>query len=660
MKKMTLEQFKEQFNIKLNNQQLKAVQSVQNPTLLLAVPGSGKTTVLVTRLGYMIYCLGIEPESILTVTYTVAATNYMRQRFETMFGEQLAARLEFRTINGICSKIINYYGNCIGRKAFDLITEEGFKSKILSLIYQKELNEYPSENDLQTVITLITYIKNMMLSNEEIESLGKKENLPLAEIYKAYCGELRRQSLMDYDDQMVYAYTMLKTTPQVLEYFQNMYQYICVDEAQDTSKIQHKIIEILAMKNKKLFMVGDEDQSIYGFRAAYPEALLSFESTYPEGKILLMEENFRSDGAIVTAADRFIQKNKLRHKKNMKASRSMAKDIRLIEVKTRKSQYSYLTKVAENCNVDTAVLYRDNESIIPVVDMLERSGIDYKIKNADLTFFNHKIVTDIKNIIRFAENPKDTEIFMQIYCKIGTYLSKMGAIEACRISEEKGIPVIDSALRYGRIPKGTEKSLKAMKTHIESILEESAYKAVYRIVNFMGYSAYLERAKIKDGKISILQALAANEKTSEDFLNRLDELAMIIKNKKNNYDCKFTLSTIHSSKGLEYDTVYIMDVKDGVFPEKVVANRKKATDEEIKTYEEERRLYYVAVTRAKNQLCIFDFKDSSTFNNQLLGINVKSSADKTKFQKSGKKGIIATDRKTSKAIEMLRSKSYLR
>lgn len=660
MKKMTLEQFKEQFNIKLNNQQLKAVQSVQNPTLLLAVPGSGKTTVLVTRLGYMIYCLGIEPESILTITYTVAATNYMRQRFETMFGEQLAARLEFRTINGICSKIINYYGNCIGRKAFDLITEEGFKSKILSLIYQKELNEYPSENDLQTVITLITYIKNMMLSNEEIESLGKKENLPLAEIYKAYCGELRRQSLMDYDDQMVYAYTMLKTTPQVLEYFQNMYQYICVDEAQDTSKIQHKIIEILAMKNKKLFMVGDEDQSIYGFRAAYPEALLSFESTYPEGKILRMEENFRSDGAIVSAADRFIQKNKLRHKKNMKASRDMVKDIRLIEVKTRKSQYSYLTKVAENCNVDTAVLYRDNESIIPVVDMLERSGIDYKIKNADLTFFNHKIVTDIKNIIRFAENPKDTEIFMQIYFKIGTYLSKMGAIEACRISEEKGIPVIDSALRYGRIPKGTEKSLKAMKTHIESILEESAYKAVYRIVNFMGYSAYLERAKIKDGKISILQALAANEKTPEDFLNRLDKLAMIIKNKKNNYDCKFTLSTIHSSKGLEYDTVYIMDVKDGVFPEKVVANRKKATDEEIKTYEEERRLYYVAVTRAKNQLCIFDFKDSSTFNNQLLGINVKSSADKTKFQKSGKKGIIVTDRKTSKAIEMLRSKSYLR
>lgn len=660
MKKMTLEQFKEQFNIKLNNQQLKAVQSVQNPTLLLAVPGSGKTTVLVTRLGYMIYCLGIEPESILTITYTVAATNYMRQRFETMFGEQLAARLEFRTINGICSKIINYYGNCIGRKAFDLITEEGFKSKILSLIYQKELNEYPSENDLQTVITLITYIKNMVLSNEEIESLGKKENLPLAEIYKAYCGELRRQSLMDYDDQMVYAYTMLKTTPQVLEYFQNMYQYICVDEAQDTSKIQHKIIEILAMKNKKLFMVGDEDQSIYGFRAAYPEALLSFESTYPEGKILLMEENFRSDGAIVSAADRFIQKNKLRHKKNMKASRDRVKDIRLIEVKTRKSQYSYLTKVAENCNVDTAVLYRDNESIIPVVDMLERSGIDYKIKNADLTFFNHKIVTDIKNIIRFAENPKDTEIFMQIYFKIGTYLSKMGAIEACRISEEKGIPVIDSALRYGRIPKGTEKSLKAMKTHIESILEESAYKAVYRIVNFMGYSAYLERAKIKDGKISILQALAANEKTPEDFLNRLDELAMIIKNKKNNYDCKFTLSTIHSSKGLEYDTVYIMDVKDGVFPEKVVANRKKATDEEIKTYEEERRLYYVAVTRAKNQLCIFDFKDSSTFNNQLLGINVKSSADKTKFQKSGKKGIIAIDKKTSKAIEMLRSKSYLR
>ena len=246
MKKMTLEQFKEQFNIKLNNQQLKAVQSVQNPTLLLAVPGSGKTTVLVTRLGYMIYCLGIEPESILTITYTVAATNYMRQRFETMFGEQLAARLEFRTINGICSKIINYYGNCIGRKAFDLITEEGFKSKILSLIYQKELNEYPSENDLQTVITLITYIKNMMLTEEEIRHLEEKEELKLLEIYQAYCVKMRKEGLMDYDDQMVYAYNMLRKFPDLLAYFQRLYPYICVDEAQDTSRIQHAIIKLLA------------------------------------------------------------------------------------------------------------------------------------------------------------------------------------------------------------------------------------------------------------------------------------------------------------------------------------------------------------------------------------------------------------------------------
>lgn len=661
MKKMTLEQFKKQFNINLNAQQLKAVQSVKAPTLLLAVPGSGKTTVLVTRIGYMIFCLGIEPESILTVTYTVAATNDMRNRFAMIFGEELSKRLEFRTINGICSKIINYYGNCIGRKAFELITDEGYKAKILSVIYKKTFDTYPSENDLQNIITLITYIKNMMLSNEEIEKLGKKENLPLGEIYKVYCSELRRQSLMDYDDQMVYAYTMLKTTPQVLEYFQNMYQYICVDEAQDTSKIQHKIIEILAMKNKKLFMVGDEDQSIYGFRAAYPEALLSFEKNYPQGHILLMEENFRSDGAIVSAADRFIKDNKLRHKKNMIASRECERDIRLIEVKTRKAQYSYLAKVAENCNVDTAVLYRDNESIIPVVDLLERNGIDYKIKNADLTFFNHKIVMDIKNIIRFAQNPADTKIFMQIYFKISTYLSKMGAIEACRISDEKGISVIDSALRYGKIPKGTEKSLRAIKTHLESLLQESAYKAVYRIVRFMGYSDYLERAKIKDSKISILLALASNEKTPDDFLNRLEELSMIIKNKRNNYNCRLTLSTIHSSKGLEYDTVYIMDVKDGVFPEKVITNRNKADDEEIKTYEEERRLYYVAVTRAKNQLCIFDFKDNSTFNNQLLGIKVKTEKNnKSQYEKTGRKGIMTTGRKNRNAIEILRAKTYLK
>ena len=631
---MTLEQFKEQFNIKLNNQQLKAVQSVQNPTLLLAVPGSGKTTVLVTRLGYMIYCLGIEPESILTVTYTVAATNYMRQRFETMFGEQLAARLEFRTINGICSKIINYYGNCIGRKAFDLITEEGFKSKILSLIYQKELNEYPSENDLQTVITLITYIKNMMLSNEEIESLGKKENLPLAEIYKAYCGELRRQSLMDYDDQMVYAYTMLKTTPQVLEYFQNMYQYICVDEAQDTSKIQHAIIALLATESGNLFMVGDEDQSIYGFRAAYPEALLSFEKNHKGAKVLLMEENFRSNAKIVEAADKFIQKNTLRHEKHMTPAREAGTDIREISLKSRKAEYVYLMRVAQECmtresslqkngmdarKAETAVLYRDNECAIPLIDLLERKNIPYRMRNAELSFFTHRTVLDVENIIRFAMNPKDTDRFMQIYYRLKLFFRKEDALRYVNLSKEKDMAVLDAVLKYDNLEKYQEDNIRNLRRQMERILKMTGDEAVDQILTYMGYQDYLKKMGMNANKLEIVKMIGSRVDSPEKLLERLEELRKIIREKKTESDCPFILSTMHASKGLEYDTVYLLDVMDGILPEKVLVNPRTASKEELETYEEERRLFYVGVTRAKNQLNVFTTNKPSKFCSELLG-----------------------------------------
>ena len=626
---MTLQEFITKFNVKLNKQQLEAVQSVEKPTLLLAVPGSGKTTVLVTRLGYMIYCLEIRPEEILTVTYTVAATNDMRKRFASIFGDELAARLEFRTINGICAKIIGYCEICVGKKAFDLLTDEGYKTKLLSAIYTELVHQYPTESDLKNISTLITYIKNMQLSKEEIDKDGNEQDIPLLKIYSAYCDEMKKQSLMDYDDQMVYALTMLKVSPQILEYFQEMYKYICVDEAQDTSKIQHQIIALLASKYKKVFMVGDEDQSIYGFRAAYPEALLSFEKNYKDANVLLMEENFRSNAKIVDAADKFIQKNKFRHEKHMKAFRESGTEIQKIHLKNRRAQYSYLAKVAENTDVETAVLYRDNESIIPVVDLLERKGIAYRIKNADLTFFSHRVVMDIKNIIRFAMEPTNTEIFMQMFYKINTYMSKAVATQVCKISQERGIAILDAAIDYGDVPAGTRKSVKSMQTHLKRMLEESGGKAIYRIIHSMGYKEYLDRSNIKDSKLSIIQAIAYNEPSALALINRLDELAMLIKEKPYDNGCKLILSTIHSSKGLEYDKVYIMDVADGIFPENVIANyeNSKKKGEEAKEYEEERRLYYVGVTRAKNELCIFEFDDGSTFTNELLGIENKNSAN---------------------------------
>lgn len=275
MKEMSWEAFERQFPVQLNEQQKQAVKSVDGPILLLAVPGSGKTTVLVTRLGYMIFCKGIAPEKILTVTYTVAATKDMSGRFASYFGEELAERLEFRTINGICAKIIQYYSRSVGKSAFELVQDEKIILHFLIEIYQETEHSYPTESDLKNVRTLITYIKNMMLTEEEIRHLEEKEELKLLEIYQAYCVKMRKEGLMDYDDQMVYAYNMLRKFPDLLAYFQRLYPYICVDEAQDTSRIQHAIIKLLASGTEQLFMVGDEDQSIYGFRAAYPKALLA-------------------------------------------------------------------------------------------------------------------------------------------------------------------------------------------------------------------------------------------------------------------------------------------------------------------------------------------------------------------------------------------------
>ena len=611
-------EFFDKHKIRLNEQQMEAVQSVEGPVLLLAVPGSGKTTVLVTRLGYMIYCCKILPEKILTLTYTTAATRDMSERFGRYFGNEMQSRLEFRTINGICAKVIQYYGRRIGKNAFELVRDEKLISGMLSGIYKKYVDGFPTESDIKGLRAIITYSKNMMLTEEEIKKFDKQENIPISDIFREYCSELRSRSLMDYDDQMIYAYKMLQTNNEILQYFQEQYQYICVDEAQDTSKIQHAIIGLLAKKNGNLFMVGDEDQSIYGFRAAYPEALLDFEKNHSNASVLLMEKNFRSNAKIVQAADRFIQINKMRHEKHMVPVREAKSDILLIPTANRDSQYAYLTKIAQECAVSTAVLYRDNESALPLVDLLERRNIPYRIKNGDLSFFSHRIVVDIQNIIRFAFNPYDTETFMQIYYKIHTYLNKATAIKICKISEQRKISVLDAAIEYGNIQEGTKKSCRSMRMHLKHLCNERADKAISSIVTNCGYGEYLERQNSKNSKIAILKSIAANESTPLNFISRLAQLAQIISEKQNPLDCRFTLSTIHSSKGLEYDTVYLMDVFDGVFPENVVRDSGISTLEERKQYEEERRLFYVGVTRAKNTLCIFRSEKTSTFCNEMI------------------------------------------
>lgn len=636
---MEWKEFETTFSVKLNQQQKEAVQSTKGPVLLLAVPGSGKTTVLVTRLGYMIYCKNIPPERILTVTYTVAATKDMSERFAVRFGEDMAKRLEFRTINGICARIIQYYGRRIGKTPFELVKDEKATTGMLIRICQDHGMGYPTESDLKNVRTLITYIKNMMLNEEELQKLEEESDIRIAGIYREYCRQMREQKLMDYDDQMLYAYNMLRKDSGVLAYFQNRYPYICVDEAQDTSKIQHAIIALLAAGTGNLFMVGDEDQSIYGFRAAYPEALLSFEKKHPGAKVLLMEENFRSNAKIVEAADKFIQKNTLRHEKHMRAAREAGADIREISLKSRKAQYVYLMKAAQECTTgmagmsgseehrgradasvtETAVLYRDNECAIPLIDLLERKNIPYRMRNADLSFFTHRTVLDVQNIIRFAMDPKDTELFMQIYYRLKLFFNKKDALRYAQISQEKDMEVLDAALKYGNLEKYQEDNIRNLKRQMVRILNMPGDEAVNQILTYMGYQDYLKKMGMNANKLETVKLIGSRVESPEKLLERLEELRTIIQEKVSDKDCPFILSTMHASKGLEYDTVYLLDVMDGILPEKVLANPRTASKEELETYEEERRLFYVGVTRAKNQLNVFTTNKPSKFCSELLG-----------------------------------------
>ena len=615
---MTEKDFLDKYGQKLNNEQLMAVRTIEGPVLLLAVPGSGKTTVLVNRLGYMLSVKGIAPENILTLTYTVAATRDMARRFETLFGKEMAQGLEFRTINGICAKIISHYGRLIGKKSFDLITDEKVSGKILTDLYVKVCREYPTESDIKNIRTLITYCKNMMLTEKEIRKRGEDEGIELWDMYDKYNAELKARSLMDYDDQMIYAYRMLRSSPDLLGYYRDLYRYICVDEAQDTSKIQHMIISLLAGENGNLFMVGDEDQSIYGFRAAYPEALLNFEKEHRGAKVLVMDQNYRSNAKIVKLADMFIQKNFNRHEKHMRATRDAAADISYVTLETRRGQYKYLFEMTKGLDTETAVLYRDNESILPLVDMLDREDMPYRIKSADMAFFTHRIVVDVVNILKFALNPMDPELFMKIYFKFQTYLRKPDAEQMCQMADYKHYGILD-AVEDIEVNKNTLSNVRSLRTHFRNMAADSPAKAINRINKYMGYGDYLRDNNMDDNKLFILEMLAQNEATIQGFLDRLEELRTIITEKENDYSAKLILSTVHSSKGLEYSNVILIDVINGVFPSKMIKNFKTALPSEKRDYEEERRIFYVGMTRAKDKLTIFKYGDApSIFVGELI------------------------------------------
>lgn len=612
---MTEKEFIETYDIKLNKQQREAMKEVENPVMVLAVPGSGKTTTLIARLGYMTKVKEIDPSNILVVTYTVAATKDMTNRYLDKFHED-ECKIEFRTINGICSKIISYASSLYQREVFTLLSEEKDRNRAINVTFQKVTKRYPTESETLEIGTKITYAKNMMLTDREIESFDTGE-IPFSDIYREYNETLRENEMMDYDDQMVFAYKFLLNDDRILSHYQEMYKYICVDESQDTSKIQHKIIEILASKYRNIFMVGDEDQSIYGFRAAYPKALLNFEHTYKDAKVLYMEENFRSGKAIVKSADEFIQKNTLRHKKSMNTNASNTGIIKCEEILKRSSQYNLIYKKLEEyskSNKDIAVLYRDNEFVIPIIDRMLKNNIPFNMKQKDCSFFTNPVVMDVKNMLLFAQNPKDVKAFSKIYFKLSLYLTKGEMMHATKMAAEKGISVFKAISESTYIKESKRKRCGDIAYYFKQLNLCKGEDIFFYIKHGLKYYDYCQEHNLDVKKFDILEDIAKSLKDTKEFLERLDCLYNAMKYKQPE-NSRITLSTIHSSKGLEYDSVILLDVINGLFPSMTKTQMEKQENRKValETYEEERRLYYVAITRAKKELFLYNIKGSSEF-----------------------------------------------
>lgn len=609
-------EFKEKYHINLNKQQERALLAVEGSNLLLAVPGSGKTTVLVDRLGHMVLNKNISPENILAITYTKAAAKEIKSRFSDKFGVKYGNKIDFLTINSLALKVYEDYCSLNNRKQRILIQEDK-RRRLIGKIFNQHYDEYATENDILELCSAITYIKNMMLTNEQIQAIDT-EYLHLNDMYETYQKALQEHNQMDYDDQMVYALWILRNTDKITSALRKRYKYICVDEAQDTSKIQHEIIKILAQDNN-IFMVGDEDQSIYGYRAAYPKALLNFRYDYINPYILRMERNYRSTSEIVDRAQSFISMNKGRYEKNMTAERGSGGEISFEQVDSREMQYMRLLEIAKTADRETAFLYRDNESSVAIIDLLLRNSIPFRFHKPQKNFFDNRVVKDIFAYLSLALNENDADSFSQICNKGIIYLKnqqKEYAVKNCRNKRMSVYDAVEEQMQY--LKENQRNRADDFRCAMNKVGKAKTADAISILMD-SGYEEYLRKNNLYAGKVEILSVIAKQEPNIKTFLNRLKQLENLIQkgfySKSND---AVILSTIHSSKGLEYDSVYMVDVYDGRFPSSkpnIFSRSKDNADAE----QEERRLFYVGITRAKNRLSLFGIKGrKSTFIDQLF------------------------------------------
>lgn len=603
---------------KLNERQKEAVLATEGPVLVLAGAGSGKTTVLVNRIAYMISEKHIRPWNILAITFTNKAAREMKDRIERLLGDT-AKDMWIGTFHSVCVRILRSCIDLLGYSR-DFVIYDTADTKTVMKECLRELDIDEKSFPVRNVLSIISNAKNDLMDAATFENVYKSDYRMsiIAKIYYRYQTKLRKNNAVDFDDIILNTVKILSENPDVLSKYQDKFQYILVDEYQDTNNSQYLLINLLAQANRNLCVVGDDDQSIYKFRGANIGNILNFEDDYSDVQKITLDQNYRSTQNILDAANSVISNNKGRMGKSLWTSNG---DGNKVFVYTGTNEYDEARYIARQIKKhfdeqgsfsDCAILYRTNAQSRVIEEMLMRESVPYKVLSG-LRFYDRKEIKDIIAYLRVVYNPNDDVSLARIINEPKRKIGNATLEKARNIAREKETSLYDVISHADDYPefKTAIKKLLSFSEIIQSLIKLKDTVTIEdltgRILNDTGYMPALVMEDTTESKtrienlgefISVITEFEKNEETGNTLGEFLENISLVsdIDGYDENEDSA-VLMTIHSAKGLEFPIVFLSGLEEGLFP----GMRSMESDDDI---EEERRLCYVAITRAKEQLYI--------------------------------------------------------
>lgn len=603
---------------KLNERQKEAVLATEGPVLVLAGAGSGKTTVLVNRIAYMISEKHIRPWNILAITFTNKAAREMKDRIERLLGDT-AKDMWIGTFHSVCVRILRSCIDLLGYNR-DFVIYDTADTKTVMKECLRELDIDEKSFPVRNVLSIISNAKNDLMDAATFENVYKSDYRMsiIAKIYYRYQTKLRKNNAVDFDDIILNTVKILSENPDVLSKYQDKFRYILVDEYQDTNNSQYLLINLLAQANRNLCVVGDDDQSIYKFRGANIGNILNFEDDYSDVQKITLDQNYRSTQNILDAANSVISNNKGRMGKSLWTSNG---DGNRVYVYTGTNEYDEARYIARQIKKhfdeqgsfsDCAILYRTNAQSRVIEEMLMRESVPYKVLSG-LRFYDRKEIKDIIAYLRVVYNPNDEVSLARIINEPKRKIGNATLEKARNIAREKETSLYDVISHADDYPefKTAIKKLLSFSEIIQSLIKlkdtVTIEELTGRILNDTGYMPALVMEDTTESKtrienlgefISVITEFEKNEETGNTLGEFLENISLVsdIDGYDENEDSA-VLMTIHSAKGLEFPIVFLSGLEEGLFP----GMRSMESDDDI---EEERRLCYVAITRAKEQLYI--------------------------------------------------------